>query len=72
MNREISQPEVSRDFNFAIGDYVLEQAGVKPENLPKNRIYGQYILAAQAAGLSEDEFKSRMAERKNQNWQNRN
>ena len=72
MNREISQPEVSRDFDFSIADSILVEAGVKSENLPTDEVYGQYILAAQAAGLSEDEFKSRMAERKNQNWQNRN
>lgn len=72
MNNEISQPEVSRDFNFAIAESILVEAGVKPENLPTDEVYGQYILAAQAAGLSEGEFKKRMAERKKQNWQNRN
>lgn len=72
MNKEISQPEVVRDFNFAIAESILLDAGVKPENLPTDKVYGQYIVAAQAASISENELKSMIEERKKQNWQNRN
>ncbi len=71
MNKEIGQSEVS-NFNFSIAESILVEAGIKPENLPKDKVYGQYIVAAQAANISEDKLKSMIEERKNQNWQNRN
>ena len=51
MNKEIGQSEVS-NFNFAIAESILLESGVDPKNFPKDKIYGQYIVAAQAAGIS--------------------